>query len=136
VAERERKMLWLYTVEGLTLAEIACRFRVSPERVRQLLCAYVHASTGVSGSPRELSGMAARARQARKLALTWTHADEIVAAWRAGAEPAEIAVGFDLGRRRVELVIRETITPEDRATRARARRFARTSQASGRPDSS
>jgi transcriptional regulator with XRE-family HTH domain len=39
--EREREMLWLRAVEGLTLKQIGERFAVIAERVRQLLVAYV-----------------------------------------------------------------------------------------------
>lgn len=38
--ERAREMYRLRTVEGLTLRQLAERFQVSPERVRQLVYAY------------------------------------------------------------------------------------------------
>lgn len=121
--DREREMYRLHTEEGWTLVEIARRYHVSRERVRQLLREYVHASTGEWPSSRVLSRTAAQARQSRKLALAQAHARHIMAAWRAGEEPKEIAATLGLGRRRVEQVIREEATSDDRASRVRAQRL-------------
>lgn len=121
---REREMYRLHTAEGLTLVEIARRYHVSRERVRQLLREYVHASTGKWPSPRTLSRAAAEARRARNAVLAQAHARQIIAAWRTGKEPKEIAASLELQRGDVEQVIREEATPDDRSNRARARRLA------------
>lgn len=121
--DREREMYRLHTVEGWTLVEIARRYHVSRERVRQLLREYVHASTGKWPSSRVLSRTSAQARRARKLALAQAHTRHVIAAWRAGEEPKEIAARLELGRRDVEQVVREEATPDDRAARVRARRL-------------
>jgi Mor family transcriptional regulator len=123
--DREREVYRLHTEEGWTLVEIACRYHVSRERVRQLLREYVHASTGKWPSPRAMSRTAAQARRTRKLALAQAHARHIMSAWRAGEELKEIAARFELGRRHVEQVVREEATSDDRAARVRARRLMR-----------
>jgi transposase len=46
LSDRERVMFSLRLVEGLTLREIGERFGVGPERARQLIVRYCHA-TGV-----------------------------------------------------------------------------------------
>jgi hypothetical protein len=123
--EREREIHRLRTVEGWTLVEIAWRYHIAKERVRQLLWAYECMTTGETPSITAITVAAKEARAARKLALARAHAQQIIAAWRAGEEPKEIAETFKLGRRRVERVIREQATPEDRAARARARQLAK-----------
>lgn len=125
LGEREREMYRLHTVEGWTLVEIARRYHVSRERVRQLLYEYARASTGERTSSRTMSKTAARARRARKLALAQAHARQVIAAWRTGEEPKGIAARFELGRRCVEQVIRTEATIGDRVVRARARRMAK-----------
>lgn len=123
---RAREMYRLHTEEGWTLVEIAGRYHVSRERVRQLLREYVHASTGKWPSSRVLSRTAARARRARNLVLAQAHAPQIIAAWRAGEWAKEIAARLELERQHVHRVIREEATSDDRAARARARRLAST----------
>ena len=122
---RERERYRLHTAEGWTLNELARRYHVSRERVRQLLHEYARDSTGEPQSSRAISRMAAQARRERNLTLARAHRQQIFAAWRAGEEPKEIACTYELGRRCVEQVIREQVTPEDRAARARAQRLAK-----------
>lgn len=43
--EREREMYELRVTEGLTLRELAERYGIGPERVRQLLYRYVRQTT-------------------------------------------------------------------------------------------
>lgn len=131
---REREMYRLHVVEGWTLVEIAQRYHVSRERVRQLLFEYVLATTGKRPPSRVMGRAAAQARRARKLALVQAHARQIVAAWRAGEQASEIAVRFGLGRRLVEQVIREEATPKDRAARKRAQLLAKP-EPGGKPSS-
>jgi Mor family transcriptional regulator len=123
--EREREMYRLHTVEGWTLNELARRYHVSRERVRQLLREYARERTGERPSSRAISRMAAQARRERNLALARAHAQQILASWRSGEEPKEIACAYELGRRCVEQVIREQAAHKDRAARAHARRLAK-----------
>lgn len=123
--EREQQIYRLRTVEGWTLTEIAARYHIAKERVRQLLREYEHAQHGRTSSTKAITETAKAARAARKLALARAHAGQIIRAWRTGEEPKEIAKAFELAQWRVEQVIREKATPEDRATRARARRLAK-----------
>lgn len=123
--EREQQIHRLRTAEGLTLTEIAARYHIAKERVRQLLWEYERAQHGRTPSTRAITEAAKAARAARKLALARAHAGQIIRAWRTGEEPKEIAKAFELGQRRVEQVIRERATPEDRAARAHARRLAK-----------
>ncbi len=57
-AEREREMLWLRAVEGLTLKQIGERFDVIAERVRQLLAVYF----GLNSPPPATKGRSSRGR--------------------------------------------------------------------------
>lgn len=104
------------------LDEIALRYHIARERVRQLLREHERLTTGQTRSDKAITAVAKEARAARLLTLTQAHAPQIIAAWRAGEEPQQIAVRFGLGRRRVEQVIREQAKPEDRAARAQSRR--------------
>jgi uncharacterized protein (DUF433 family) len=123
--ERDREIHRLRTVEGWTLEEIARHYHVAKERVRQLIWEYERTTSGQTPSITAITATAKAARATRRLALTRAHARQIIAAWRTGEEPKEIAETFELGRRRVEQVIREQATPEDRAARARTRRLAK-----------
>lgn len=123
--EREGEIYRLRTVEGWTLNEIAARYHIAKERVRQLLREYERAQHGRTSSTKAITEAAKAARAARKLALARAHAGQLIRAWRTGEEPKEIAKAFELGQWRVEQVIREQATPEDRAARVRARRLAR-----------
>lgn len=75
--DREREMLRLRVVEGLTLAEIGARFGVGQERVRQLLNLYF----GMSGTP-------PAAKQHRHLATAKRRTDDLAAARSRHAEAA------------------------------------------------
>ncbi len=57
--EREREMLWLRAVEGLTLKQIGERFAVIAERVRQLLAVYF----GLHSPPPATKGRSSRGRR-------------------------------------------------------------------------
>lgn len=123
LGERDREMYRLRTVEGMTHAEIARRYRIGPERVRQVLRAYAHQMTP-SVAPGQLRREAADIRRAKKMALAEAHARAIVAAWRANEHPSEIARRLGLPQRCIALVIRMSASPLDRAVRARVRRTA------------
>jgi transcriptional regulator with XRE-family HTH domain len=126
--ERAPEMYRLRTVEGLTLRQLAQRFHVSPERVRQLVYAYARA-TGGEQSTVAISRAATAARRMKDLARAEALAGELLAAWRDGAEPEQIAKAFDLRCRSVAEVLRRHKTVADRAARAAARTLLRTESA-------
>lgn len=64
--EREREVYRLRVSEGLTLRQIAQRFGIGPERVRQLLCRYVRQSTGRPVDAKAMSRAAAAVRRAAR----------------------------------------------------------------------
>jgi transposase len=67
--------------QGLHLEEIAERYSISRERVRQILKRY--------GGPDAKAAARARSRRERKLAEA--RVDELLALWRAGADPRTVA---------------------------------------------
>jgi transcriptional regulator with XRE-family HTH domain len=126
--ERVREMYRLRTVEGLTLRQLAERFQVSPERVRQLVYAYARA-TGEQRSTVAISRVATAARRAQDLARAEGLAGELLAAWRDGAELEQIAKAFGLRCRSVTEVLMCRKTVADRAARAAARTLLRAESA-------
>jgi transposase len=123
--KREREMYRLRTVEGLTLRELARRFHLSPERVRQLLNEYVRTGADEWPSARAMSRAATAVRRARDLARAQAQAGELLAAWREGEEREQIAKAFGLRCRSVARVIRTEASSADRAARTQARRRSR-----------
>lgn len=121
-------MYRLRTVEGLTLRQLAERFQVSPERVRQLVYAYALA-TSHQRSTIAISRAATAARRAKDLARAEALAGELVAAWRDGAELEQIAKAFGLRCRSVTEVLKRHKTVDDRAARAAARMLLRAESA-------
>jgi DNA-directed RNA polymerase sigma subunit (sigma70/sigma32) len=121
-------MYRLRTVEGLTLRQLAERFQVSPERVRQLVYAYAR-TTGRQRSTVAISRAATTARRAKDLARAETLAGELLAMWRDGAEPEQIAKAFGLRCRSVAEVLKRHQTVADRAARAAARTLLRAESA-------
>jgi DNA-binding CsgD family transcriptional regulator len=121
----EQKMYELRITEGLTLRELADRYSISPERVRQLLYRYARQTTDQPVSTTAMSRAATAARRARDLERAQAQADELLGAWREGQQPEEIAKAFGLRCRSVAQVIRSQATAADRAARAYARTMAR-----------
>lgn len=115
--EREREMYRLRVEEGLTLRELSERFGIGPERARQLLNRYVSQTTGLPVDAKAMSKAATQARRLRDLALAREQAGELLAAWRAGAKPEDIATRFRLRCRSITQVIAEQKTAADRALR-------------------
>lgn len=64
LSDRERVMFSLRMAEGLTLREIGERFGVGPERVRQLIVRYCHAT----GAPLPPGRRGCRSKCAGRLA--------------------------------------------------------------------
>jgi Mor family transcriptional regulator len=128
LGEREREMYQLRTVEGLTLRELARRFGLSPERVRQLVYEYARA-TGKQASTAAISSEAKAARRANELARAEARAEDLLAAWRDGHELEQIAKTFGLRCRSVATVLKRHKTVADRAARAAARTFSRAAPA-------
>lgn len=126
--ERGREMYRLRTVEGLTLRQLAERFQVSPERVRQLVYAYARVA-GEQRSTVAISRAATAVRRARDLARAEGLAGELLAMWRDGAEPEQIAKTFGLRCRNVAEVLKRHKTVDDRAARAAARTLLRAESA-------
>jgi DNA-binding CsgD family transcriptional regulator len=123
--EREREMYELRVTEGLTLRELAERYGIGPERVRQLLHRYARQTTNQPVNGRAMSRAATAARRAKDLAQAQAQAGELLAAWRKGQTPEAIAKTFGLRCRSVAQVIRSETTVADRAARAYARTMAR-----------
>ena len=103
---------------GDTLGEIADRFGLSRERVRQVLAA---AGTVDRQASR-------RARAERECAAAAERRGEVLVAWRAGEQPEAIAQRLRLSRGSVTAVLKDDVTPVDRA----ARRWARATGATHR----
>lgn len=122
--EREREMYELRVTEGLTLRELAQRYGLGPERVRQLLYRYA-SQTNQLVNGKAMSRAATAARRAKDLAQAQAQADELLAAWRKGQTSEAIAKTFGLRCRSVAQVIRSEATVADRATRAYAHTMAR-----------
>jgi transposase len=72
--------------EGRSLDEIAVRFAVSRERVRQILRA--------NGGPDSRDVADARRRRAEQQAQA--HIEELLELWRTGADPRSVASALDL----------------------------------------
>lgn len=126
--ERAQEMYRLRTVEGLTLRQLAQRFQVSPERVRQLVYAYARAA-GEQRSSAAISRASTATRRAKDLARAESLAVELLAAWRDGAEPEQIAKAFGLRCRSVAEALKRHKTVGDRAARAAARTLLRAESA-------
>jgi hypothetical protein len=110
----------LRVVEGLTLNEVGERIGVSDERVRQIL----HQHFGLTGSPPTTKANRWAARERRRssdLARALVRADDLIAAWRDGAETRQLADTFDLSRTSVKEVVQTKATDVDRAARTEAR---------------
>ena len=93
--------------QGLSLDEVALRFGVSRERVRQIL--HVH------GGPARRVVISARHRRAEEQ-LT-AHADELLALWRGGAQLRHAAVALGLPLTACRAAITRLATERDRAVR-------------------
>ncbi len=110
--------------DGRSLDEIAARFGVSRERVRQILRAQ-----GREPGPHEVA--AARRRRAEEQAED--HVDELLVSWRAGDDPTLLADRLDLHPGACRSTIERFATAVDRAARrsSLARRGAATTIAAG-----
>ena len=101
--------------EGATLAEIGERFGLSGERVRQVLAA--------AG---KLDSQGAReTRTARRRAAAAARWEEVVDAWRSGAEASAVASDLGLARGDVDAVLRDHVQQSDRVARRRAKAVGR-----------
>lgn len=118
--DREREIFRLRVVEGLTLPEVAKRIGgVRSERVRQLLSFYF----GLKGKP-PAAKERKRAATARRLAVDLEAAQavraELIAGWRTGLSPRDLAGRFDVYVVSVKVVIRTAVTEADLKARTRA----------------
>ncbi len=123
--EREQEMHRLRTVDGWSLEEIANRFNVTRERVRQILHKYL----GMSGTPPAAKAHIAvrrKANGARRRAEMYaqanTKAHQVIAAWKHGDDPRDIADRLRLTTASVTEVIRNRASVADRAARRRHRK--------------
>lgn len=112
--QRVRQMAALRE-RGWSLDEIAARFEVSRERVRQILRAY--------GGPDRPEVVEARRRRTEQLAEA--RIDELLALWRAGEEPGAIASRLGLPAIACRGVIERFTTEVDRVARRAALAGAR-----------
>jgi DNA-binding CsgD family transcriptional regulator len=92
---------------GFGLHQIAERFLISRERVRQLLLAH--------GGPDRHDAAEGRRRRAERLAQG--QIDELLAMWRAGRSPKEIALARGLDGVACRTVIERSVTDADRYAR-------------------
>jgi uncharacterized protein (DUF433 family) len=93
--------------QGWSLDEIALRYEVSRERVRQILRAH--------GGPEPQDIATARRRRAERLAEE--RIDELLALWRAGEGPADVAAKLGLQTAACRAAIERFATDVDRAAR-------------------
>lgn len=120
VGEREREIFRLRVIEGLSLQAIGERVGIQSERVRQILNSHF----GLKGTPPATKAhkrTTTRKRQAENLLAAQSHQAELIAAWRTGQEPRDLAERFSLSSTSVEEVIATTATADDRAARAKVR---------------
>jgi hypothetical protein len=106
--------------EGRSLDEIALRFGVSRERVRQIL--------RVHGGPDSRHAADARRRRAEQQAQA--RIEELLELWRTGADPRSVAIALDLRPQACRSAIARCATEVDRTARkaslASARAVAKT----------
>jgi uncharacterized protein (DUF433 family) len=93
--------------QGWSLDEIALRYEVSRERVRQILRAH--------GGPQPQDIAVARRRRAERLAEE--RIDELLALWRAGESPAAAAARLGLQTAACRATLERFATDVDRASR-------------------
>jgi transcriptional regulator with XRE-family HTH domain len=113
--QRVRQMVALRE-QGWSLDEIALRFGVSRERVRQILRAH--------GGPDAQNVAEARRRRAERQAEA--HVDELLALWRSGKEPGSAASALGLQAGACRATIARFATEVDRAARRASLAGART----------
>ena len=104
--QRMRQMRTLRE-QGFSLDEIALRFGVSRERVRQILRAF--------GAPDP--ELVANARRRRAAQLAEQRVDELLALWRAGHEPRRAATALGLQAAACRSTIARFATDVDKAAR-------------------
>lgn len=97
-------MARLRTVEGLTLGEIAARYGIGAERVRQLVNRHIYLTTGRLDA-KAISEVAAQIRREKDTIAALALTDAILAAWCAGGKPESIARRLGLRKRSVKQVI-------------------------------
>lgn len=115
--QRVRQMAALRE-QGWSLDEIAVRFGVSRERVRQILCAH--------GGPDPRTVAQARRRRAEQRAEA--RVDELLLLWRGGEDPGSIASRFGLQAAACRSTIERFATDVDRAARTAGMAAARGAQ--------
>ncbi|HEX8159076.1 MAG TPA: sigma factor-like helix-turn-helix DNA-binding protein [Solirubrobacteraceae bacterium] len=113
--QRVRQMVALRE-QGWSLDEIALRFGVSRERVRQILRAH--------GGPDPENVAEARRRRAEQQAEA--HIDELLGLWRSGEEPGSAASALGLQAGACRSTIARFATEVDRAARTASLAGART----------
>jgi DNA-binding CsgD family transcriptional regulator len=131
--DRELEMFRLRVVEGLSLEAIGERFGIKSERVRQLL----NYSFGLRGTPlaaKEHKRATTAERRAQELAAAQRHQAELIAAWRAGQAPRDLAEKLGLSTASVEEVIATVATAEDRTAARRYAAGGADAEAGGRRD--
>jgi DNA-binding CsgD family transcriptional regulator len=123
--EREQEIYRLRTIDGWSLEEIAKRFDITRERVRQILRDYL----GVSDTPSAAKARTATRRRTEGVrrrnemhARANTKARQIIAVWKRGDDPRDIADRLGLTALSVNEVIRDRASTADRAARRRRRR--------------
>jgi transcriptional regulator with XRE-family HTH domain/transposase len=122
--ERELEIFRLRVVEGLSLKAIAERFGIKSGRVRQLL-SYSFGLRGTPPAVEKHKRATTAERRAEELAAAQRHQAELIAAWRAGQAPRDLAEKLGLSTGSVEEVIATAATADDRTARAKVRRGGR-----------
>lgn len=116
---REYEMFRLRAVDGLTLDEIAEIYGLHRERVRQILKIKFRLGEPFAANARQQARRRKRYEQERlaRLASARAHTPLIIAQWRSGAEPKQIARAVGVFRVDAETIIHTTATDADRAAR-------------------
>lgn len=120
-SERELEMFRLRVVEGLTLAQIARRFSLHVERIRQILREHFRL-TGVPPAAKVRRAAATAKRRADDLARAQSQSSQLLTAWRAGADIKQLAQTFEVSWNSTEQTIHLVAISSDHAVRAQAHR--------------
>lgn len=102
---RAAEMYRLRVQEGLTLRQIGERYGVSKERVRQIVNRHLYTTGRWTVDGETVSERSARVRAEKDLAAARAQSAAIIAAWRDGGKPHEIAQRLALTRASVRVVI-------------------------------
>lgn len=108
-SDRAAEMYRLRIQEGMTLAQIGARYGIGAERVRQLVSRHARTTTNGAVDAKAIAAIARRVRREKDLAAAQAQAEVILAAYRNGEHPAQIAVRLGHRTASVKTVIADHI---------------------------